>query len=330
MRPVGQPGEVERQPRKIRLMESISGQALEREAMAELMTLGIEAELEPTVSSGFRVPDEVDGRSLRADAVLLVQGRLVALVEIVAQDRPDLRKAHQLLRLASLLGAPLALLRTPQGWFHVFEGLPTLTGEGDLVRQSSLAFGSVRSISLQRIDLRVRVRQLVRVLNLATRPPICQVVDQAVSEWKRGGGSRPAATSSAALAYYHSEFMALCAQASLPLSQCVLIGGLFEAVLQDFTAVKRIAVPPKPTPGRRPSKKPGRVPKPTLGVYLKEVQRHGYLSGSVRGQTPKVIVDSRNRLHPAVFSASPVVGRAVAANSADVLLWAVQQLNPVI
>ena len=44
---------------------------------------------------------------------------------------------------------------------------------------------------------------------------------------------------------------------------------------------------------------------------------------------PRIIVDHRNRVHPDNFRSNPGVSLGLVVNSADVLLWAVRELNAV-
>ncbi len=307
-------------------MEPNAEANLTAKALSELRALQDNLQGELVITEPFTVQDE--GQTLRADAVVLFMDRIVAVVAVTDQAQPDPERALQLQQLAELLGAPLPLIRSARGWSEVLDAesgrlYDVLNGESNPLKTGIVAFMvlpglSPRAFLLASIDLRRRVtdllRQLAQALGLAARPAVCQVVDQAVQEWRAGKGADPAAVNAAPLAYLHSEFAAMCGNRAVPLSQCVLIGALFEGVLQDFTTVKGIPV---------------RGTFPTLGTYLGAVDRRGHLRGAPRHMLPRIIVDHRNRVHPDNFRSNPGVSLGLVVNSADVLLWAVRELNAV-
>lgn len=310
-------------------MEPNTDANLTAQARAELRALQDNLPGELVITEEFQIQDD-DGRPLRADLVVLFQERIVAVVTVTAGGRVDLEAVVQTRRLAALLGAPLALIRTRRGWAEVVNAESSLRDdllpdEADFLEDEVLGFAvadvtSARFLLLRAINLPRRVttllRSLAQILNIAPHPPaLCQTVKEAVRLWQMGAGATPGTRNAGALTYLHSEFAAACGVQSLPLTQCVLIGAMFEAILQDFTLIQSIPIT---------------RPRPTLGTYIGAVQASGRLLGSAPDLLPGLIADNRNRLHPDVYRRDPNISRGLAVNSADVLLWAVQNLGPII
>lgn len=249
-----------------------------------------QAEFEYTVRFGNRV--------LRADAVLFLEGRIVAVIEVKARMRGDETAATTQVRLlAQALGAPYAFLWTGQDVIDV--GVMTMS----LLRLPTFPTPA---------GLRGKLKQ---VFGWTGTVALCKDVSSAVQLWQREGGSRIASVTSGALAYYHGEFEKICHQHDTPLIQCVLIGGMYEGMLRDVLAHHSV---PKSTG------------KATLGVLIDRACAAGYLTPAITDQAPKVIADNRNSLHPDAYAANPIVGSGIAANSAAALIQAVTHLNTVV
>ncbi|GBF03870.1 hypothetical protein DAERI_010042 [Deinococcus aerius] len=235
-------------------------------------------------------------RTLRADAVLLFEGVILAVVEVKATRSrgDDQATSRQLNRLAELLGAPLALL-----WRNgaVFQ-LRDIPG---VVRGRLQSFPPPGEI----LQLLGPLRQL-----FSKRLATCQAVTRAVQDWRSGGATRTGNTYLPAIEFYANEHQTVCAQ--VPLTQCVLIGGMLEGMLRETAVAKDPA---------------GKHKKKSLADLITWCTTNGYISAGTGAITPDAVRNSRNALHPNLFVTSPTISHAIASNAAQALAAAVRELN---
>ncbi|WP_157448802.1 hypothetical protein [Deinococcus peraridilitoris] len=239
---------------------------------------------------GFAI--EVGRTTLRADAVLLFQGGVLAVLEVRTRRQGDNVESRQPVRLAEVLGAPLALLVL-----------------GDVVYQLRDVPGVVPG-RLHTLPTPEATLELLGPLKrLFVRPvPPCVTVATAVANWKANGATRTGVTYLPAVEFYADEYEMVCPR--VPLTQCTLIGGIFEGILRETAVAKR-------APKARSLKLQGLIDWCTA---------NGFLTVGIGACTPHDIRKSRNALHPNLFVRTPV-GHAVATNVARALATAVDDLN---
>lgn len=237
-------------------------------------------------------------RKLHADAVLLYQGRIVAVVEAISEEKLRMREEAedavpgQLKLLASLLGASIALVTTEQ-------------------RILEFQLGTGQFLYLSSFPTIAQIRQQIAGWFGRQVDQLCLDVSNTVSTWQGGGGSRIACPCAGALNYYHDEFKQICSQPQAPLTQCILIGGMYESVLRDVLDALRVPVPPRAT----------------LGRLIRVAEAASLLNPLTTSMQPQLIANNRNALHPDAFVSHPGVAHGIAANSAAAFDQAVMHLN---
>lgn len=235
---------------------------------------------------------KIGGRQRIADFVLFYESAILAVIEIKQNYSRREEASKQIIDLAGEIGAPLAYIwdgrefhemRNVSGSLHPpFQFFPKPDTMLDFL-------GSLRSIFLS--DL-----------------PECKIVRDAYDSWLGIGSTKLTGRHSSAVDFYICEYLRICPK--VPLSQCVLLGAMFEGILKDVALMKGHTA----ASGK-------------LDTLINQTVLAGLIEAGTGDLTPHIIRLSRNALHPDAFIKHSMVGQGISRNSALALSKAIEDLN---